>query len=511
MVVFVLLKASPSHQEFQNFVKEQLQLHYLRNGLFNVVLLNEKFLARVWCTDLSKVADIVGWRYSPNKGAPARDPVAMFRSLLLMEFVRERSLDTWVSTMRSEDFFAILSGFLPGDVPGVGTFYDFIKRLWLSTSAHLSSKVRKPRRKPRKGAKKGDKSPLRRPGAVKRLVDRYLAHPPLFHSRPHDLFQKIFKECFVVPSAKHGLLGDVNAFSIAGDGTSARTGASRYGKLICDCRKNGVFNCNCHRKFSDPDAAWGWDSYREEFYFGRTLYAFSAADSSYDLPVYLNFFKAYRHDSLAFVYSFFDFLQLNPDFKLKECMLDSAHDAYAIYELLHHYDVAAFIDLNLRAQGMGSCRDGFSLTKEGLPVCPAGHIMAYHGFCKDRQRHKWRCPKTRKKWLVSCDSPCSVSPYGRVFYTREKDNLRFFTRIPRGSKLFKARFRRRTTVERFFKRIKEDYLFERKTKTRSSMNWYFRAFAVSMCTHIDAWVKHFNLDMRPLLLQWALEAGAMAA
>lgn len=507
-----MLKPARSHKQFQDFVKQQLQFHCLHSTLAQSVFANEKALAFVWSADLSKVVDIVGCRYSPNNGTPARDPGDMFRSLLLMEFLRERSIDAWVNSMRSAPIFAILSGFLPDDVPGVGTFYDFINRLWLSSSAHLARKVRKPRRKkPRKGRKKGDKSPLKRPGAVKRLVDRFIEHPPEFHSRPHDLFQKIFKECFVVPSAKHGILGDVNALSIAGDGTSARTGASCYGKATCDCRKNRIFTCKCPRRFSDPDASWGWDSYREEYYYGRSLYAFTAADSPYDLPVYLNFFKASRHDSMAFVYSFFDFKLLFPQFTLKECMLDSAHDAYAIYRLLHHYDVAAFIDLNTRNEENCSCQGDFSFTKDGIPVCPAGHIMAYDGFCKDRQRHKWRCPKTRKSWNVSCVSPCSDSSYGRVFYTREQDNLRFFTRVPRDSALFKSRFARRTTVERFFKRMKEDYLLERKSKTRSSRNWYFRAFADAMCVHVDAWVKHFKMDMRPLILAWQAEGSSRAA
>jgi len=346
MVVIFLLMPTRSHQEFQDFVKEHLQTRYLKFGHSDAVLLNHKVLASVWHADLSKVAQIVGYRYSKAKGSPARDPVDMFRSLLVMELLRERSIDSWVHKMRYTPIFAIFSGFLPNDVPGVGTFYDFIKRIWLASSAHLSSKLRKPRRKPNKGKKKGDKSPIKKPGIVKRLVERYLQNPPIFHSRPHDLFQKIFKECFVVPSTKHGLLGDINALSVAGDGSSARTGASCYGKLVCDCRKNGIYKCSCHRKFSDPDASWGWDSYREKYYFGRTLYAFTAADSPYDLPVYLNFFKAYRHDSLCFVYSLHDFLQQYPEFKLKECLLDSAHDAYAIYNLLNHHDVSALIDLN---------------------------------------------------------------------------------------------------------------------------------------------------------------------
>jgi len=505
MVVVLLLKSSRSHPQFQEFVKTGLQDHYLKQGFSQPLLVNHTAITAVWHCDLSLVAEIVAPYYSKSCGAAARDPVDMFRSLLLMELLHERSIDTWVKSLRSTPLFAILCGFLPQDIPGVGTFYDFIRRLWLSASSHLANRVRKPRHKPIKGKKKGEKSPLKKPGLVKRLVDRYLSHLPDFHSRPQDIFQKIFKACFVVPSAKHGILGNTSALAIAGDGSAVRTGAGPYGKSLCDCRKNRIFRCNCSRKFSDPDANWGWDSYREQYYFGRTIYAFTAADSPYDLPLYLNFFKASRHDSLAFVYSFFDLKQLYPEFTLAECLLDAAHDAYSIYNLLHRHEVAAFIDLNPRTEGrcfhQGSC----SFTSEGIPLCPAGHIMAYHVFSKDRQRHKWRCPKTRKRWNISCASPCSSSPYGRVFYTREHDNLRFFTRVPRGSALFKTRYRRRTSVERLFKRLKEDYLLERKTKTRSSAHWYFRAYASAMCLHIDAWIKHFQLDVRPLISLWQAE------
>ena len=151
------------------------------------------------------------------------------------------------------------------------------------------------------------------------------------------------------------------------------------------------------------------------------------------------------------------------------------------------------------------------LPKRAFPFAPQGHMMAYNGFCKDRQRHKWRCPITRKKWQITCDSPCSTSSYGRVFYTREQDNLRFFTRIPRGSTLFKARYRRRTSSERGFKRLKEDYLLERKTKTRTSNNWYFRAFSTAMCLHIDAWVKYLKIDLRDLILAWQSEVAPTVA
>lgn len=511
MVIF-MLKSSRSHQEFQQFVVEQLKIHYFLSGTTQTVLLHQREFARVWVTDLSKVATNLNDSYSPNKGAPSRDPVDIFRSLLLMELTQERTIDDWVNNLKAFPIWAILSGFHPNDVPGVGTFYDFLKRLWLATSAYISSKVRKPRRKPKKGKKKGDKSPLKKPGAVKRLVNRLLKHPPSFHSRPHDLLQQIFKECFVIPSAQKGLLGDINNLSIAGDGTSVRTGASRYGKLICDCRKNKVFNCKCSRKYSDPDATWGWDSYREEYYYGRSLYAFTATNSPYDLPVYLYLHKANRHDSIAFVYSFFDALQLYPEFNFSECILDSAHDAYPIYQLLHTNNVTAIIDLNNRNTGVSALNNDFSFTKDGIPFCnKADHIMAYHGYCKDRQRHKWRCPKSRKKWNINCSASCSNSSYGRVIYTREEDNLRFFTRIPRDSALWKERYKRRTASERFNKRLKEDYRLEKRGKIRSSRAWNFRVFVDAMCLHMDAMVKHLKLDIKGLILQWESEVKQIAA
>lgn len=456
------------------------------------------------------VANIVRFRYSDD-GAPARDPVAMFRSLLLMEMTHCSSIDDWVRDLKAFPLWAIFSSFDPGNVPGVGTFYDFMKRLWLADAPNRFHKVSKHRhRKPKKGKRKGEKAP-HKPGIVNHLVERFLKHPPRFKTRPHDLLQQIFRECFVLPSAKLGLLGDIEHLRIAGDGTSVRTGASRYGKSTCACRKQGIFNCDCPRSYSDPDASWGWDSYREEYYYGRGLYAFSAADSPYDLPVFLLFHKAKRHDAVAFVPSFFDLLRCFPEFRFEECILDSAHDAYAIYKLLHHHDMSAFIDLNKRKAGVFSFEGKFTCNEFGLPLCPAGHVMAHDGYCKDRQRHKWRCPRNYKKRNITCDNPCSDAKHGRVFYTRQQDNLRYFTRIPRGTHQWYEHYKHRTTVERYFKRLKEDYLLERKSKIRSSMAWYFRVFIDSMCLHIDAWVAHQHLDIRPLILQWDSNVNSQAA
>ncbi len=52
------------------------------------------------------------------------------------------SITKWVDTMRSQPLFAVISGFTPYNVPGVGTFYDFISRLWKSDSKNFSQHIR---------------------------------------------------------------------------------------------------------------------------------------------------------------------------------------------------------------------------------------------------------------------------------------------------------------------------------------------------------------------------------
>ncbi|WP_333482932.1 transposase [Sutcliffiella sp. NC1] len=94
-------------------------------------------------------------RYSSNpRGRKPRNPCDMLRSLLLMHFQKETSVDKWVFTLKTNLIFAILSGFSPDDVPGVGTFYDFFKRLWIHSSPHLSKRSKRKLKKPRKKERK---------------------------------------------------------------------------------------------------------------------------------------------------------------------------------------------------------------------------------------------------------------------------------------------------------------------------------------------------------------------
>lgn len=79
-------------------------------------------------TNLEAAYPLLAALYSAT-GRPARDPVTMLRACLAMLLCGETSFTDWVAWLRDEPFYALLCGFDPDDVPGVGTFYDFQDRV----------------------------------------------------------------------------------------------------------------------------------------------------------------------------------------------------------------------------------------------------------------------------------------------------------------------------------------------------------------------------------------------
>ena len=66
----------------------------------------------------------------------------MQRSYLLSIDFKVTLLTDWAAQLKINPLYAILSGFEVGDTPGVGTFYDFLNRLWDSDSDNLNPHVR---------------------------------------------------------------------------------------------------------------------------------------------------------------------------------------------------------------------------------------------------------------------------------------------------------------------------------------------------------------------------------
>jgi len=147
-------------------------------------------LTNLLSVDLTPMRKIIERLYSVL-GRPARIPENMLRSLLVMLLCGYTSITDWVSSMWSHPFYAIISGFYPFDVPGVGTFYDFINLLMLrkpKDGRGLSSRKRKP----------DEKSKPKHSGIIRRLADLLLGGKKL-PLRFSDAFilKEIFQTVFV--------------------------------------------------------------------------------------------------------------------------------------------------------------------------------------------------------------------------------------------------------------------------------------------------------------------------
>lgn len=467
----------------------QLRLHY-SGGILVVHKDHWPLISKLWITDLSHITTMLRPLYD-DKGPEPRDPASMFRSYLLNLLVRpELGITEWVKEMVTVPLYAILSGFVPGDIPGVGTFYDFFPRLWASerknnTAKKKSAKTRK--RKPKKG-KKGEKAPTTTPGRVKRLVDYFMPRLDQRKHLPSDRLFEFFQSQILAVSANSGLLGDMSRLNAAGDGTPVATSARPRSKSTCTCSAQGLANCNHPRSYSQPDCDSGWDSSREKYFNGYHLYVISACDSPHDLPLYPRLHLASCHDSVSFVVSSVEFAQRFTLGTFDKILLDAAHDAEAIYQLIDHQNQEPIIDLNKRGKKNIDAGSGIQISPEGIPICPKGKKMKPNGFDKSQNRQKWRCSRT-------CG--CSTAKYGRTFHTHSKDNLRLFPKTCRETEQWKTIYKRRTSIERSNKREKIDYHLELGCH-RSTMMWYIRIYGIMMCQHIDAWYAHRKDELKPL-------------
>ena len=474
-----------THESYQNFVIEQLQKHY-SGGILTLVSKDWPIIAKLWVTDISCTTTLLSDTYS-LKGPAPRDPASMLRSYLLFLLTNPTiGITKWVDELYRVPLYAILSGFEPGDIPGVGTFYDFFQRLWGLDNANVKPKImRKRKKKKKKKLKKGEKQVPKSPGIVEKLVNRFFRYGSkkklLIGDRLFDFFQSQFLDV----SAKLGLLGHLNSLGVAGDGTPLETARYPRSKPTCDCSDKGIKQCKHPRLYSQPDCNSGWDSSRERFFNGYHLYMISSSDSKYDLPLYPRLHPASRHDSVSLVASSIEFSQRFTLGTVSKFLLDAAHDAEAIYKLLNHLEIEPFIDLNPRTKKNYSTENDIQISPKGIPICSSGKEMKPNGYDISQNRQKWRCSLTSGTKNI-CNKPCSTAKYGRTFHTFLKDNVRLFTKTPRSSGKWKLIYKRRTSVERSNKREKIDYHLEA-GRHRSTKMWYIRIYCIMMCQHIDAW------------------------
>jgi hypothetical protein len=495
-----MLRNWVTHKNYQQKFLHEMEIFRQKEG--SRLALMAKSLMKLYLFDLDSLLPSIIKLYADD-GRPAVNQQQLMRSLVLMPDLGYHSITVWAGIVAGDPIISAACGFERGKEASFSSYYDIINRFWLASHEEHVKRKSMPKSffsKPRQKFKAGQKLPPKHTGSVAKLAS-LAERGKLREERPEMFFQQFLARCVVDVSAKMGILGDTNAFSTAMDGSCYYSGASHSGVKVCNCRKKGIYDCKCKRRYSDPDARWGWDSYRERYFFGDTLFTATASDSPYDLPVYLRIAQAQRHDSILTIFALSEIRKLYPDFKFKNLIADGAMDNYATYRLLHKWRMIPFIplDSDTRTDLKSPPPGVLCFDDKGRPICPGG--IPYHncGFSFPKGI-KYRC------WFdcFKKDKPCKCSDslYGRTVYIKPGFDLRLFPPVPRDSDAFKNMFKTRTTAERSNKRVFIDYRVEDSRSRSSRMRFAFATFA-AVNIHLDAWIKHTGLNLIDLLYRIA--------
>ncbi len=464
-----------THADYQIFVVKMLRKYYpdpskLARSTWDII-------DRFWNLDLSFSDQLLRSKYS-KYGPKPRVPPCMHRSYLLSIDFKVTSITDWVAQLKINPLYAILSGFVFGDTPGVGTFYDFFDRLWASDENHLSPNIHPLKLKVKKPTTKGSKADSVEKVTVAQLLPELENTTFDIDDQPYGSLFKLYKNEFLNQSVKNGLIKP-DSLALAGDGTPIVTSHRERKHRICDCKDKGITNCKCDRYFSQHDCDIGWDSSRDCFYLGYDLYMLVASDSESDLPIFPLLSPASTHDSHGFLHTFFRMKYFLPDFHVNKLLLDAAHDAMPYYKYCKRKGITPFIDLNGKGGVKLPYKDDFTIGHDGVPVYREGRRMNHDGSEPSKYRVKFRCPLASRKYGCSCPNPCSESKYGRTVHVAMKDNPRIFNIPPRDSAEWKTEYNARTSAERSNKREKLDFLLEN-GRHRSTKMWYCRLYHILM-------------------------------
>jgi hypothetical protein len=260
-----------SHDEYLSHVKS-----YTSKPGFLIPLRHAEVEYKLRRLDLTGLRKIIAPLYS-KKGRPSKNPEDLLRSLIAMALCGYTSIDVWVSVMRSFPYYAVISGFNPEDVAGVGTFFEFIDRI-----SEVKEKPKRPL-----SPKRWVKEKHSHHGVLDRLAKRIIRG---YQLSPKTL-EKIFYKLFVERSAELSLI-DLENLYLAGDGTKISSFSSPHPRKKCKCKER----CSCPRLYNDYQASWGYDSYHERWVYGYTIYELTAhsLNGSIELPVAICYIAQHR-------------------------------------------------------------------------------------------------------------------------------------------------------------------------------------------------------------------------
>lgn len=460
---------------------------------------------KLMALNLDPVGEFLSQYYSTT-GRPAKHQAQILRSLILFALLfnctnAKLSLTLWVKQVLPFNpvLIALTGCSCAEQLPPLGSYYDFMNRLWNGSRENYSRTclliANKNGKKPKKLIGPDGKLIEPEPDtyAAKDMVERIFNGDSLSDGK-QDILQAVFCLAAVLPSIHNGLI-PFQELTVSGDGTAVKVHANPFGRNPKYLKTLADGTCTDERRhYSDPDACWGWDSHEKRWYFGRTLYMLVCRNPklALEIPLLLNFTSAKRHDSINFLFAIDAFGRQASGLSPKNLCLDSAHDNLPTYRLLDRWDINALIDINKRGGSVDGLPDDISLDKDAHPLCRAGLRMCSWGYDKNKDAQKYRCPLACGR-VQECPyaSECKKSSYGRTVYLKNGFDLRFHPRIPRDSEQYKIIYKERSACERMNNRVLNNYHLQ-ELKIRGDDHFSFWTMIIGICIHLDAWYKMKN-------------------
>lgn len=536
---------SPGHEAYRRKVLNWFRAHGSEPDVAKALEQYEDAALLLWNFDLAPAHPILQACYAPSpRGSKPQPPLVMLRCLLLCALLG-LGINSFVPLLRASRVLRVLCG-LPaeGDGPGVGTFYDLMHRLHdgparrscehqVRPSEAERARARAPRvpkakpakpEKPdkRRRAKKSERSCRRRNkdkpdpvkaeavelGVTEKLVAELLASRD--NPNPGDLLGRLSSlllELGVRESARRGLLGELDKLVLGGDSSVLETFASGNGRRTCE---HGRFErCDCPRTYADPDAAWGYDSYRECYFFGHRFYELTASSRGHDLPVFVDLNPGNESDFTALPRAAERLLKLWRErllpWRIAAMPLDAGHDGLPIYHFLLEHDIKPVIPLKHDAPAVHPQRPELALSPRGIPLCQAGAEMASGGSAGPG-RKIFVCPV--KSGALEC---CPIAPESAPHWLCRPEgrlapvvtvpvslNPRLCPPIPRNTPTYTEFYNLRSGCERSNSVKKETFKLQAARHRRSSF-WLIRLHLCAVLQHVRAWVAQDKASAASLL------------
>ena len=165
-----------------------------------------------------------------------------------------------------------------------------------------------------------------------------------------------------------------------------------------------------------------------------------------------------------------------------------------IYDYLVGHGITPIIPLAKAAPATHPKRSDVALSKRGVPLCPGGCEMAFHGqsasghqvfVCPVKGKYQKRCPLAPPDYPLYLCHP--IEKFAPTLSIQVQESLRLFPPLPRNHPKFKELYANRSGCERSFSMKKERFDLEQAKHRRKSF-WLIRLHLMAVLQHALAWI-----------------------